>query len=132
MPVLAGVIVLSRRRRHRRQHSSVLVDPGRGPPAAAGRGGRQSAFHLVEPRSDGGSHPGSSWLEYEELAHRLTSLQEPIAFRMVPLSVGDSGRTERTYALLVSGNYFESLGLTPQQGRFIRATRSRSPAAHPS
>ena len=88
-------------------------------------------FHLVEPRSDGGSHPGSSWLEYQELAHRLTKLQEPIAFRMVPLSVGDSGRTERTYALLVSGNYFESLGLTPQRGRFIRRDEVTQPGGAP-
>ena len=42
------------------------------------------------------------------------------AFRMAPLNVGESGRTERTYALLVSGNYFRALGLQPAAGRFIR------------
>jgi len=38
-----------------------------------------------------------------------------IAFRMVPFSVGDAGRTERAFGLLVSDNYFSALGLTPDQ-----------------
>jgi predicted permease len=79
------------------------------------------SFHLVESRSEAGSYPGVSWLEYQDLRERLRSLPEIAAFRMVPLNVGRAERTERTYGLLVSGNYFRALGLRPALGRFLRA-----------
>ena len=40
---------------------------------------------------------------------------------MIPLYVGERGRVERSSGLLVSDNYFSSLGLTPVLGRFLRA-----------
>jgi predicted permease len=77
-----------------------------------------SAFYLVEPRAETGSYPGSSWLEYNDLRQRLTSFQQLIAFRMAPFNVGEAGRSERKYGLLVSDNYFSGLGLEPALGRF--------------
>ena len=59
------------------------------------------------------------------------SIEELVAFRMAPLNIGEPGRTERTYAQLVSGNFFTALGLTPAAGRFIRRTRSTRPGAEP-
>ena len=79
-----------------------------------------ASFYHVEPRADTGSFPGMSWAEYQDLKPRLGSIAELIAFRMAPLNVGESGRTERTYALLVSGNYFPALGVRPAAGRLIR------------
>jgi hypothetical protein len=63
-------------------------------------------FHLVEPRAETGSYPGVSWLEYGDLRDRLRAVPELLAFRMVPFTLGDSGRAERIVGLLVSGNYF--------------------------
>ena len=77
-------------------------------------------YHLVEPLSDAGSHPGASWPEYLDLRARLTSLPELIAFRMTPFTIGAVDHAERTYGLLVSGNYFRGLGLRPALGRFPR------------
>ena len=54
------------------------------------------------------------------------AIDDLIAFRMAPLNVGETGRTERTYALLVSGNYFAALGLRPAAGRFIRPDEALS------
>lgn len=88
-------------------------------------------FLLLEPRAETGSYPGSSWLEYQDLRAGLTRLQEPLAFRMVPVTVGEQGRPERAHALLVSGNYFESLGLTPAIGRFIRRDEVARPGSEP-
>jgi predicted permease len=85
-------------------------------PGVAG-GGR---FHFVEPRAQTGSYPGMSWLEYRDLAAQVRTLPDLIAFRMAPFNVGDAARTERTYGLLVSGNYFSALGLRPAAGRFLR------------
>jgi predicted permease len=77
------------------------------------------AFHFVEPRAETGSYPGASWLEYRDFSERLRSFRELLAFRMVPFNVGEAARTERTYGLLVSGNYFSALGLRPALGRFF-------------
>src|SRR4051812_28954868 len=62
------------------------------------------SFYHVEARSDTGTYPGLSWAEYRDLTARLPSIEQLVAFRMAPLNVGEAGRTERTYAQLVSGN----------------------------
>ncbi len=77
-----------------------------------------SSFYLLEPRADTGSYPGASWLEYRDLAEGLHSFRELLAFRMVPLNVGDPQQSERRYGLLVSDNYFSALGLRPVLGHF--------------
>jgi predicted permease len=78
-----------------------------------------SRFHLVEPRAETGSNPGVSWLEYRDLKERLRLMPDLLAFRIVPFNVGEIGRVERTFGLMVSGNYFSALGLRPALGRFI-------------
>ena len=75
---------------------------------------------LVSVRADTGSYPGVSWLEYRDLRDRMRNLPDLFAYRMVPFNVGESGRTERTAGLLVSGNYFSALGLKPALGRFLQ------------
>jgi putative ABC transport system permease protein len=77
-------------------------------------------FHPVEARAEAGTRPGASWLEYRDLQARLRSFDDLIASRMVPLSLGEAGRTERVAAQLVSGNYFSALSLRPALGRFLR------------
>ncbi|MGQ0733314.1 MAG: ADOP family duplicated permease [Acidobacteriota bacterium] len=79
-----------------------------------------SSRYLVETRTDSGVRPGLSWLDYDALVRGTSALDDLMAFRMAPFNVGDSSRTERTYGLLVSGNYFSSLSLEPAAGRFIR------------
>jgi putative ABC transport system permease protein len=79
------------------------------------------SFQLVETRTETGMYPGTSWLEYRDLRERLRSFREVLAFRMVPLYLGEPGRVERLYGLLVSDNYFSALGLRPALGRFLRA-----------
>ncbi|HEY7234073.1 MAG TPA: ABC transporter permease [Gemmatimonadaceae bacterium] len=76
------------------------------------------SFDFVEPRTENGGHPGASWLEYVDLRARIPSLPDQLAFRMAPFTVGAADHVERTYGLLVSGNYFSALGLRPAAGRF--------------
>jgi predicted permease len=90
-----------------------------------------SGFHLVEPRTDAGMYVGSSFREYRDLRDRLRALDRLIAFRMIPLYVGERGRVERSSALLVSDNYFSSLGLAPALGRFPRADEVEKPGTAP-
>ena len=89
------------------------------------------AFYHVEPKADTGTFPGMSWAEYRDLEPRLQSIDELVAFRMAPLNVGESGRTERTYAQLVSGNFFTALGIRPVAGRFIRPDEVTKPGGEP-
>lgn len=90
-----------------------------------------SRFHLIEPVTDASLRPGASWPEYRDLARELTAFDSLIAFRMVPLNVGTPPRTERTAALLVSGNYFAALGLQPALGRFMRPDEADVPGRAP-
>ena len=90
-----------------------------------------AGFYNLEPKADTGSYPGMSWPEYRDIAPRLQAIEEPAAFRMAPLNVGESGRTERTFALLASGNYFGALGLQPAAGRFIRPDEADVAGAEP-
>jgi predicted permease len=90
-----------------------------------------SSFYNIEPKSDTGTYPGMSWTEYQDLKPRLQSIEELVVTRMAPLNVGASGRTERTYAQLVSGNLFSALRLQPVAGRFITPTDAARPGAEP-
>ena len=90
-----------------------------------------STFQHVEVRSDTGAYPGMSWLEYRDVRERTSSFRDLLAFRMVPFYVGETGRTERVYGLLVSGNYFSTLGLTPALGRFIQPEEVSRPGGEP-
>lgn len=90
-----------------------------------------AALTLVEPLAETGSYPGASWREYNDLRGRLRTFSDLVAFRIVPFSVGESGRVERAFALLVSGNYFDALGLGPAAGRFLRPDEAVRPGAEP-
>jgi predicted permease len=96
-------------------------------PGVAGSG----RFYHVEPKSDTGTYPGMSWAEYRDLHARLSSLDELVAYRMVPFNVGEPGRTERTYAQLVSGNFFDALGIQPAAGRFFHPDEVVQPGGAP-
>jgi predicted permease len=88
-------------------------------------------YHSVEPRAETGSYPGVSWLEYHDLRERLRAFPDLLAFRMVPFNVGESGQTQRTFGMLVSGNYFSALGMKPALGRFIREDEASRAGAEP-
>ena len=90
-----------------------------------------SAFFLVEPRTETGIYPASSWPEYQDLRAGMRTIADPVAFRMAPLYVGEPGAVERGNALLVSGNYFAALGLRPARGRFLRDDETSVPGGAP-
>ena len=82
-------------------------------------------IHLVEPRTDAGVYPGAAYPEYEDLRERLRSFPDLLAWRTVPLYVGQSGQVERLFGQLVSPNYFAALDLQPALGRFPDAADTR-------
>jgi len=90
-----------------------------------------ASFQLIEPRTEAGSHPGTSWLEYRDLREQLTSFRDVLAFRMAPFTIGEMGRNERRFGLLVSANYFSALGLEPAAGRFPTPDEVARPGSEP-
>ena len=73
----------------------------------------------IEPRTDAGGYPGASWLEFRDLRAALGSFEHVIAFRPAPMYLGAGAGLERHFGMLVSGNYFDALGLRPAAGRLF-------------
>ena len=90
-----------------------------------------SRFHPVEPLAEAGTRPGASWREYLDLRERVRGFDDLVASRMVPLSLGEAGRTERVSAQLVSDNFFSALSLQPALGRFPRADEAARAGGEP-
>jgi predicted permease len=86
---------------------------------------------LLELRRTDGSYSSLSWRQYLDYQRRVRALRDLVAFRMTPLYVGESGATDRIYGLLVSGNYFTALGLTPAAGRFMLPEEASTPGGAP-
>jgi predicted permease len=54
-----------------------------------------------------------------------------IGYRFVPLAVSHDGVNEKLWGYIVTGNYFEVLGVKPALGRLISPDEDRLPGAHP-
>lgn len=114
---------------------------------ALGIGANTAAFsvvHAVLLRSLPVSDPGSlavvstrytgfqysmSYPAYTYLRDHASSLDGLVAFRAQPLNVSAGGTTERVTGMLVSGNYFDVLGVGMAAGSSIRADDDRVPAS---
>ncbi len=71
-----------------------------------------------------------SYPEYREFRDRVNAFDGVIASEYVSLTLG--GETpERTRGLLVSGNYFDVLGVHPARGRTFLPEEDAAPGAHP-
>ena len=93
---------------------------------------RDSAgLFIVETRANSGTFPGVSWREYGDFADRLKAFQGLLAYRMAPLAIGETGRTERAYSMMVSGNYFSVLELKPALGRLIEPRDAAQAGSQP-
>src|SRR5215216_2791462 len=81
--------------------------------------------------SDGDGAASFSYPMYKELRDRNNVFSGLLARFAVPLSVVGEGQTERADGELVSGNYFEVLGVRPALGRVFSEEDDRTPGAHP-
>src|SRR4051794_668397 len=82
--------------------------------------------------SDDGDYSESfSYLMYKNLRDSTSSLCSMLARYNFAVSIADHGKTERGTGELVSGNYFETLGVQPAIGRVFTAEDDRVPNGHP-
>jgi putative ABC transport system permease protein len=79
--------------------------------------------------SDGDGAASLSYPLYKELVEKNNIFSGLLARFAVPLSVSGEGQTERANGELVSGNYFEVLGVRPAIGRVFSSEDDRVPGA---
>ena len=59
----------------------------------------------------------TSFLDYQDLRGEMENLEDLTAHRIGVVAVGDPGERDRIIVELVTGNYFQLLGVTPALGR---------------
>jgi len=81
-----------------------------------------------------GSNTGSNALSYplyKDFRDNNAVFSDVFCRYALPLAVGYAGQTERLQGELVSGNYFQSLGVGAAVGRVITPEDDRTPGGHP-
>ncbi|MBI3473344.1 MAG: ABC transporter permease, partial [Candidatus Solibacter usitatus] len=81
--------------------------------------------------SDGDDASSFSYPMYKDLRDRQPVFTGLLARLAVPLSVAAQGQTERASGELVTGNYFQVLGVRAALGRTFTQEDDRLPGAHP-
>ncbi len=81
--------------------------------------------------TDGDSASSFSFPMYKNLREKSDAFAGLLARRGIPLSVSAQGQTERADGELVSGNYFEVLGVRPALGRVFSLNDDQQLGAHP-
>ncbi|HEX7958216.1 MAG TPA: ABC transporter permease, partial [Pyrinomonadaceae bacterium] len=73
----------------------------------------------------------ASYPAYRQLRDNNDVLSGLLCWGELPLSLGEAGGdAEQAFGLIVSGNYFDVLGLTPARGRFFAPEEDAEPGAH--
>jgi predicted permease len=57
--------------------------------------------------------------DYKDIRDRNQVFSSVAALRVMPMALSIAGHNERVWGFLVSGNYFETLGIAPERGRFL-------------
>lgn len=72
-----------------------------------------------------------SYPDYRDYRDRNTVLSGVTAYRFAPMSLSVEGGNQRLYGALVSGNYFQVLGVSAEVGRTLSPDDDRTPRSHP-
>jgi hypothetical protein len=72
-----------------------------------------------------------SYPNYKEYRDRNDVLSGLLAYRMVVTSLSHNGNNQRVWGYLVTGNYFDVLGVKPALGRAFLPEEDQTPGSHP-
>ncbi len=75
--------------------------------------------------------PTVSYPNYRDLRDRNTVLSGLVAYRFLPASLGLPGNNQRLWGYLVTGNYFDVLGVGAARGRVLHQDDDLRPGGHP-
>jgi predicted permease len=79
----------------------------------------------------GGAVRAFSYPDYVDFRDRNEVLEGMMAIRFAPMSLSRNGNNDRLWGYLVSGNYFDVLGVKPVLGRTFSADEDRERLSHP-
>jgi predicted permease len=79
----------------------------------------------------GADYTIQSYLNYKDYRDRNDVFSGLIAYRFAPMSISHESRNERVWGYLVSGNYFDVLGIQPFLGRYFTPEEDKTPGSHP-
>jgi predicted permease len=80
---------------------------------------------------NGADYTVQSYLNFKDYRERNRTLSGVMAYRFAPMSLSHEGSNERAWGYLVSGNYFDVLGVRPSLGRFFLPEEDQTPGARP-
>ena len=80
---------------------------------------------------DRNDEPSNSFLDYRDIRDRNTVFSSLFMYRIAHMSLEDREVADRVWGLLVTGNYFETLGIQPALGRFFGPDEDLYPNASP-
>src|SRR5829696_8724120 len=78
-----------------------------------------------------GRGPTLSYPDFRVLRERNEVLSDLALYTQAPISFGNNLRSEVVLGAMVSGNYFDVLGIEPSFGRAFLPEEDRTPGAHP-
>lgn len=78
-----------------------------------------------------GQGPTLSYPDFKVLRERNDALSDLALYTQAPISFGNNVRSEVVLGAMVSGNYFDVLGLKPSLGRTFLPEEDRTPGTHP-
>jgi macrolide transport system ATP-binding/permease protein len=102
---------------------AVLLRPV--PGAREADGLRVATLETREGRARSWSYPN-----YRDFRDRATQL-DVVGQDDIAMSIAVSGQAERAFGALVSGNYFQVMGVQPALGRLLSDEDDRTPGGHP-
>jgi predicted permease len=86
---------------------------------------------LVTIASFGGKNTSFSYPLYKDFRDRNEVFSGLLAYSSAPFSLSEGGQTERITGALVSGNYFDVLGVKAALGRAFLPDEDAAPSTHP-
>ena len=93
---------------------------------------RDNEIVSIENVTPSGTTIDSSYLDYRDFQAQATSFSGVLLFKERAVALGDERRADRAWIYMVSGNYFEVLGVRPLLGRFFtKDEQDATPGAHP-
>jgi predicted permease len=87
-------------------------------------------LQIFTSNTRGGPYGGSSYADYETY-REVPIFSGVLASLRTKATFSRDGRRDVIEGLLVSGDYFDVLGLRPSQGRFFRTDETQTPGTHP-
>ncbi len=79
----------------------------------------------------GNDYTSFSYPDYRDFAERIKPAAALFAYKLEAVNLTTNGEPQRGLSTLVSGNYFDTLQVTPYRGRLLNANDDRSDSSWP-